>query len=98
MSNTKRWRVPAVDVFESETAWRLVADVPHATRDALDLTVHEGVVRIRAEVDEAWGYERSFRLPAGIDGASVQAGLNDGVLTLNIPKPAEARPQRIAIA
>lgn len=98
MSNTKRWRVPAVDVLESETAWRLVADVPHASREALDLTVHEGVIRIRADVTEAWGYERSFRLPTGIDGASVQAGLTDGVLTLTIPKPTEARPQRIAIA
>lgn len=98
MANTKRWRVPAVDVLESEVAWRLVADVPRATRESLDLTVHEGVLRIRAEVGESGGYERSFRLPAGIDGAAVQAGLEGGVLTLTIPKPAEARPQRIAVA
>lgn len=98
MTTTKRWRVPAVDVLESESAWRLVADVPQADKEALDLTVHEGVIRIRAAIGEGGGYERSFRLPQGVDGGAVQAALADGVLTLTIPKPAEARPQRIAIA
>lgn len=98
MANPKSWRVPAVDVFESEESWRLVADVPRATRESLDLTVHDGTLRIRAQVPDAGGYERSFRLPRGVDGGAVQAALDAGVLTLTIPKPQEARPQRIAVA
>jgi HSP20 family protein len=98
MSNPKRWRVPAVDVLEAEDSWRLIADVPRATRQSLDLTVHEGALRIRAEVNETFGYERLFRLPRGVDAQTVQASLDGGVLTLTVPKPQEVRPQRIAVA
>ncbi|MEZ4322182.1 MAG: Hsp20/alpha crystallin family protein [Myxococcota bacterium] len=97
MSTTKRWLVPAVDVFESDDAWRLVADVPHVTRDQVEVTVHEGVLKIRADGGSV-GYERSFRLPTRVAGDAVDAGLEGGVLTLTIPKPPEARPHRVAIA
>ena len=97
MSNTKRWLVPAVDVFENESSWRLVADLPHIDKDVLEVTVHEGVLKIRADGDTV-GYERSFRLPTHVRGDAVEAGLDGGVLTLTIQKPEEARPRRIAIA
>ncbi|MCB9675509.1 MAG: Hsp20/alpha crystallin family protein [Alphaproteobacteria bacterium] len=97
MSKTKRWLVPAVDVFESDEAWKVVADVPHVHKDELEVTVHEGVLKIRAE-GETVGYERSFRMPANVVTDTVDAGLEGGVLTLTIPKPAEVRPHRIAIA
>lgn len=98
MANANRLRVPAVDVLENDECWKLVADLPRATRDQLDLTVNGGVLRIRAELSDGGGYERSFRLPQGVDGGAVEAGLDQGVLTLTIPKPQEVRPRRIAVA
>jgi HSP20 family protein len=42
-------------------------------------------------------FERTLRVPAGLDPESVQADLHDGVLTLRIPKPETLRPRRIEI-
>jgi len=97
MADNVQWRAPAVDVYESDASWQLVADLPHVDRDDLELTVHEGVLKLRAARGDV-GYERSFRLPTGMRGDQVAASLADGVLTLTLTKPDEARPQRIAIA
>jgi HSP20 family protein len=42
-------------------------------------------------------FERSLRVPRGLDPGSVQAELADGVLTLRIPKPEELEPRRVEI-
>ena len=42
-------------------------------------------------------FERSLRVPAGLDPDAVQASLSDGVLELRIPKPASLKPHRIPI-
>lgn len=42
-------------------------------------------------------FERTLRVPAGLDPEAVQAELADGVLTLRIPKPETLRPRRIEI-
>ena len=42
-------------------------------------------------------FERSLRVPRGLDPDSVQAELADGVLTLRIPKPEELKPHRVEV-
>jgi HSP20 family protein len=42
-------------------------------------------------------FERSLRVPGGLDPDSIEASLSDGVLTLRIPKPETQRPRRIEI-
>lgn len=42
-------------------------------------------------------FERTLRVPAGLNPESVQADLHDGVLTLRSPKPESLRPRRIEI-
>ena len=96
-THTKRFLTPAVDVFESDESWRLVADLPHADRDSLEVTVHEGRLKIRADAPQGV-FERTFRLPSQVLGDAVSAALDNGVLTLEIAKPAEVRPHRVAIA
>jgi HSP20 family protein len=43
-------------------------------------------------------FERTLRVPGGLDPGAVQASLADGVLTLRIPKPDTLRPHRIEIS
>jgi HSP20 family protein len=43
-------------------------------------------------------FERSLRVPPGLDPDAIAATLSDGVLTLRIPKPEELKPRRIEIA
>jgi HSP20 family protein len=42
-------------------------------------------------------FVRSFTLPQGVDGGSITADYEDGVLTVRLPKPEEARPRAIQI-
>jgi HSP20 family protein len=42
-------------------------------------------------------FERSLRVPSGLNPDAVEASLSDGVLTLRIPKPETLRPRRIEI-
>jgi HSP20 family protein len=43
-------------------------------------------------------FERSLRVPPGLDPNAIAVTLSDGVLTLRIPKPEELKPRRIEIA
>ena len=90
------WRVPAVDIFESDDSFKLLADLPRIHKDDLEITIHQGKLKLRAVTGEN-GFERVFSLPDGFDG-EVSAALHSGVLTVTLPKPAAARPQRIAVA
>jgi HSP20 family protein len=42
-------------------------------------------------------FQRSMRVPGGLDPNSVQAALHDGVLSLQIPRPQRPSPQRVEI-
>jgi HSP20 family protein len=49
-------------------------------------------------VERGFGrFERSIRVPRGLDPEAIEASLSEGVLTLRIPKPETMRPRRIEI-
>jgi HSP20 family protein len=43
-------------------------------------------------------FERSIRVPRGLNPDAIQASLHDGVLELRIPKPEELKPRRIQVS
>jgi HSP20 family protein len=62
---------------------------PYATEDG------ERSVR---RVERRFGkFERSLRVPRGLDPDAVEASLVDGVLTLRIPKPESQKPRKVQI-
>ena len=94
---------PAVDILEGQDDFRVVADLPGVTKDALKIELENDELRLRAPAtafdgNVAFEYTRAFKVPAGIDGAKVSADFKDGVLTLKLPKPQEMKPRRIDIA
>src|SRR5918998_5282363 len=105
-----RFYVPHTDVWETEEALTVVMEVPGVAREAVEIEVKEDVLRVEARVDPAkyeglqpvhteYGvghWARAFALPDGVDRERIEARLEDGVLTLTLPKAAEARPRRIA--
>jgi HSP20 family protein len=106
-----RFFVPAADVFETEDALTVVMEVPGVTREAVEIELKEGVLRVEGRIDAAkYGglepvyteynvghWTRSFALSDAVDQERIGAQLEDGVLTLTLPKTAEARPRRIAV-
>ena len=106
-----RFYAPPTDVYETEDALVVAMEVPGVAREAVTVELKEDVLRVEARVD-ASKYEglepvyaeygvghwaRAFALPDRVDRERIEARLEDGVLTLTLPKVAEARPRRIAL-
>jgi HSP20 family protein len=101
---------PAADVYETETHVVIALDVPGVAAEDLSAEIADGQLVVTGKREpaadvarrfraERWhgSFVRSFRLPEGFAGAEVEASYTDGVLTLSLPKPAEATPKRIDI-
>ena len=103
--------VPPVDVFESESAITLLADLPGVPRENLQVRVDGDSLVLEATAATAGpenlqlvygeaqcpAYRRQFTLSRELDTARIEAHLRDGVLRLTIPKAEEARPRRIEV-
>ncbi len=101
-----------VDVTEAEDRYIVKASIPGIPADDIDVTVHDGVLTIKAETRSeteqqethyrlrerhVGSVQRRFTLPTTVDGDQVTAEYDHGVLTLNLPKASTAQPKRIAI-
>jgi HSP20 family protein len=104
---------PPVDIYETDDALILKAELPGVSKDDVSVEIHQNTLILRghrkheAEVKEdryhrverAYGpFQRSFVLPTLVDQEHVQATYKDGVLELRLPKSEAAKPKRIAIA
>lgn len=102
-----------MDVQATEHGYTVTAAVPGLKADDLTIEVLGNTVSIRGEVksenvDEEKGdwlvrersygkFARTFRLPAELDSNKVEANLEDGVLTVRLPKAESARPKAITV-
>jgi len=90
---------PPMDLRATEDAYIIVVDLPGATREAIEATAKDGVVRVRGETgipddlqslrrlrgERTVGqFARSIRLPSDADTANTRATLADGVLTITV--------------
>ena len=106
-----RFYIPATDIHETEDSLLVVMEMPGVKKSEIDVNVENDVVRIEGRIDSA-KYEgleplyteysvgpfvRSFALSNKIDRDSINANLEDGVLTLTLGKANETKPRRIEV-
>ena len=98
-------------MYETEEALTVVMEVPGVAREAVEIEVKDDVLRVEGRIDPSkYGglepvyteynvghWARSFALSDKVDRERIGAQLEDGVLTLTLPKTAEAKPRRIAV-
>jgi HSP20 family molecular chaperone IbpA len=104
--------VPRADIYETAEAITVVTDMPGVDEDSVDVTLEKDVLTIKGYVEpmQPEGYslahaeynigdfERSFTLSDRIDREGIEATVKDGVLRLVLPKIAEPKSRKIAIA
>ena len=92
--------MPPVDVSESPDGFTITAEVPGLLKDDIQLTVQDGKLTLKGErpaggagsvrferVERGHGrFSRTFALPGAVDASAVAADLQNGVLTITIPK------------
>lgn len=102
---------PAVDILEKPNELLLVADVPGAGGNDVEINYERGELRIHARVPartpknahpvaQEYGvgdFVRTFQIGEGIDAARIEAQIADGVLTVHLPKAEAARQRKIAV-
>jgi HSP20 family protein len=103
---------PPVDLYETDDALILKAELPGVSKDDVSIEIHQNTLVLRGErkheaevkedryhrVERAYGsFQRSFMLPTLVDQEHVHASYHDGVLELRLPKSEAAKPKRVAI-
>jgi len=105
--------VPPADVHVTPEHVSIVMDVPGFKPGELDIELVDDLLTIRGErafphgdagrrewyrFERGYGrFERSLRMPTGLDPDLVQASLEDGVLNLLIPMPESRKPRKIEV-
>jgi HSP20 family protein len=101
---------PLVDIEETDDAWIVEAELPGVKREDVDVEVHDSELTISGEIKERertgvlrrrtrrqGRFEYRVTLPGRTDPDRIEAALNDGVLTLRIPKPEDDKPHRVEV-
>jgi len=103
---------PTVDIYEDPERVVLSADLPGVEQKDVDIRVENGVLTLRGDrkletKENKDGYQRlervrgtfrrSFSVPNLIDAEKISAIMKNGVLTLSLPKRAEAQPRQIKV-
>jgi HSP20 family protein len=102
---------PYTDIVESDNEVLVTMEVPGVDRAAIDIQLEKSVLTITANIDSSkyadlepiyseynvGNFVRSFTLSTKIDSNKIAASVADGVLTVRLPKAAEALPRRIEI-
>jgi len=98
--------VPAVDVSETDKGYEIKAELPGMEEKNIEVQLANDVLTIKGEKQEekeekqkdyymrerSFGsFQRSFQVPDGVDTNKIEATFKNGVLTLNLPKSAEAQ-------
>jgi HSP20 family protein len=102
---------PPVDIHETAEEIVLRADMPGVTRERLDVRIDGNTLLIEGGIGIApqdamtalyadirsTMYRRQFVLSNELDSTHIAAQLQNGVLTVKLPKRAEHKPRRIPV-
>ena len=105
--------IPPVDIAEDRERITLTAELPGFREDQVKIQMEGGVLTIRGErkfeeekdgrnfhrIERSYGqFVRSFTLPNNVDREQIRASFDNGLLRIEMPKTAEARPREIKIS
>ena len=104
--------LPPADIYEDRDSLKVLLEMPGVEKGNVNVHVEDGVLFVEGRLDLAkyrglqplyteyniGNYSRSFRLSSAIDQDKIGAELNDGVLSLTLPKAEKAKPRAIRIS
>ena len=102
-----------LDVYETDSDVVIKAAVPGIPADKVEVTFEDGVLRIKAKVEEAKEekvkkkvvyrsqkvsyFDYTTTLPRAVNGDQISAEVTDGVVTIKAPIAQAAKPKKIAV-
>lgn len=103
--------LPALDIWEDESAVVVVADMPGVGKDDLAVELADHTLTLGGHIGieppdtlaarfaelRASHYERQLALGEGIDTDRIEAAVKDGVVTVRLPKTSATRRRKIEV-
>ena len=105
-----RYMVPPVDIYETDHALAVIADLPGVRKDDVDIRVDQGILTIKGKVKytppkelvrgefSLLDFFRQFQLSDEVNQEKISAESKNGVLTITLPKAEKAKPRQIIVA
>jgi HSP20 family protein len=94
----------ATDLHEDANNFYARFELPGVKKDAVKVELREGVLTVSAERrvktgenESAYTLSRSLSLPETVNAEGISAKLEDGLLTVTLPKQEQRKPKLIAI-
>ncbi len=108
---TQAW-APAVEIYNTDDELVVVAELPGFEKKEVNISFENGRLSLSGERkaedqegrnhhrNERWFgvFERSFQLPTSYATDKIKANLHNGILTVTVPKKAEAKPRQISVS
>jgi HSP20 family protein len=103
---------PAIDIVEKDNHYEVTAELPGLDAKNIDLQLSDGVLTIKGEKKEEkeektkdryvserryGSFRRSLQVPSSVDVDKIEASYKSGVLTVTLPKSAEAKNKQKSI-
>jgi HSP20 family protein len=108
---TEQFIAPAATVFENTDGYTLEVEMPGVSKENLEMWVENNELTIlgRRSTPSVEGtpihresrsedFRRSFELDPSIDAGKISAKIEQGVVTLTLPKTEQVKPRKIAVA
>ncbi|MBN1635682.1 MAG: Hsp20/alpha crystallin family protein [Deltaproteobacteria bacterium] len=110
-SRDRKTFIPRIDVSENSNELIISADISGASEKDVNISLENNVLTIEASVPEqsveghtlayseydVGDYHRSFTLSESIDRPKITAKMNNGVLSVVLPKAEQVKPKRIPV-
>lgn len=105
------WVGPLVDIYETEDAFTLIADMPGVSKENVRIKLEDGDLVIMGRIDfndrinktyilnetQIGNYYRKFHISDGVDDSKIDARLENGQLKIHMPKHERLKPKTIEI-
>ena len=103
---------PSVDIFETENALILTAEVPGVDENNIEIKIEDNTISLKGDrifeketseenyhrIERSYGsFYRSFTLPRNIDQENIKAEHANGVLRITMPKKPESKPKTVKV-
>lgn len=110
-SLTSDW-LPPCDITEDDRSIRMQLELPGVKPEDVRLSIEDNVLSVRGEkrqvaeernervhrYERSYGaFERTFTLPSSVDTGNIDAHIENGILTVTIPKSERAKPREIRL-
>ena len=95
----------AADLYEDENSYYVRLEMPGVNKEEVNVQLNgdtlsvsfDRVVKDNGKGESRTSYHRMLTAPKGADGGKISAALNDGILTVTMPKAEEVKPRTIKV-